>query len=256
MTRIDRASAVAVARQPYSNTSDIVTWVTEEQGRLTTLVKGALRRKSSFLGQYDIAYTCELLYYANRQGGLAIARECTPLSVRSSLRRDWRAFAVASFACTSAIHVMPDGHANRALFTLLNDTLDALCVGTAPHNVLPWFLLRLCACSGVTPELRRCATCGAPLATQTHVHFSPSKGGMICASCSTPVPDAETIGLDLAAILRRWAASDAQRTPARVQCNRGQWLVMQRILGMLIEYHLGIPPDGRKTTAGLLQTDL
>ena len=52
------------------------------EGPVTTVVKGAVRPKSAFLGQYDLNYTCEIVYYSRAKGELHALRECSPLSTR------------------------------------------------------------------------------------------------------------------------------------------------------------------------------
>ena len=91
-----KTTALALRFYPFSNTSRIVAWLTPDQGRIATMVKGSQRPRSLFLGQYDLFYTCELLYHRRERGGLHIARECSPLKWREGLRRDWRAAAAAS----------------------------------------------------------------------------------------------------------------------------------------------------------------
>ncbi len=84
---IARARAIVLRVFPYSNTSRVVSWLTADHGRVATLIKGSQRPKSLFLGQYDLFYTCELLFYRHERDGLHIARECTPLTRRDRLRR-------------------------------------------------------------------------------------------------------------------------------------------------------------------------
>ena len=83
--------AIALRIHPFGNTSRIVVWLSQSYGKLATLVKGSQREKSGFLGQYDLFYTCELLFYAREQRNLHILKECTPLVLRPSFRSDWRA---------------------------------------------------------------------------------------------------------------------------------------------------------------------
>ena len=89
-----KAEAVCLRIVPWSRTSHIVQWLTPT-GKVTTVVKGAVRPKSFFLGQYDLNYTCEIVYYARGKGELHALRECTPLVFREGLRGDSRALALA-----------------------------------------------------------------------------------------------------------------------------------------------------------------
>ncbi|MCL2104026.1 MAG: recombination protein O N-terminal domain-containing protein, partial [Kiritimatiellaeota bacterium] len=85
---IIKTEAVALQIRPWSKTSHIVTWLTPGHGCVVTAVKGACRPKSAFLGQYDLFYTCELLFYRRERGGIHAIRECTPLRRRDPLRDD------------------------------------------------------------------------------------------------------------------------------------------------------------------------
>ena len=56
-----RATCLSIV--PWSRTSHVVVWLTPA-GKVTTVAKGAVRPKSWLLGQYDLNYTCDILYYA------------------------------------------------------------------------------------------------------------------------------------------------------------------------------------------------
>ena len=60
---IARTTAIPLACYPYSSSSRIVHWLTRHHGKVSTLLKGALRPKSPFLGEYDLFSTSELLYF-------------------------------------------------------------------------------------------------------------------------------------------------------------------------------------------------
>ena len=72
---MEKTKAIVLRITPYSKTSQIVSWITPDHGRLTTLVKGACRPKSAFLGQYDLFYTCEVIFYKNDRHTVHIMKE-------------------------------------------------------------------------------------------------------------------------------------------------------------------------------------
>ncbi|MFN2352493.1 MAG: DNA repair protein RecO, partial [Kiritimatiellia bacterium] len=83
---IVRTKALVLRVVSFSETSQVVTWLTPGLGKLTTLIKGALRRGSPFQGQYDLFYTSELIYYERRQSEIHVAGECAVLKHRPQLR--------------------------------------------------------------------------------------------------------------------------------------------------------------------------
>ena len=54
---IIKTQGIVLSIHPWSQTSHVVTWLTPDHGPVTTLVKGAVRTKSAFLGQYDLSAT-------------------------------------------------------------------------------------------------------------------------------------------------------------------------------------------------------
>ena len=150
---------IVLRTAPFGNTSRIVVWLAADGGKVATMVKGSQREKSPFLGQYDLFYTCEILYYAREQRNLHILKECTPLAVRSGLRSDWKACAAASYAASLLDRALPFGPADPGLFRLLDDTLDDLADRTPGPAFVPRFELRLLQALGLAPAWTHCASC-------------------------------------------------------------------------------------------------
>jgi len=120
-----KTPAVCLAIRPWSRTSHVVAWLTPA-GCVTTVVKGAVRPKSAFLGQYDLNYTCEILYYARAKGDVHALRECTPTDRRDALRGDFRALALADWFRRLALDLAPTGPDAAAWFELMEKSLDGL----------------------------------------------------------------------------------------------------------------------------------
>ena len=120
-----KTEAVCLGISPWSQTSHIVTWLTPA-GRVTTSVKGAERPKSQFLGQYDLNYTCEILYYARGKGDVHALREACPLNLRERLRGDYRALALAGYFRRLVGELAPSGAECAAWYRLLTDALDGV----------------------------------------------------------------------------------------------------------------------------------
>ena len=123
---IIKTDGIVLAIHPWSRTSHIVTWLTPDHGCVTTLVKGAVRPKSAFLGQYDLFYTCDLLYYARARGDLHALRETTPRNLRDGLRGRWRETALAGYAAGLVKDLAPAHGESAAWCELMSLLLDRL----------------------------------------------------------------------------------------------------------------------------------
>ena len=129
---ISKTDGIVLAIHPWSRTSHIVTWLTPDHGCVTTLVKGAVRPKSAFLGQYDLFYTCDLLYYARARGDLHALRETMPRNLREGLRGRWRETSLAGYAADLVCDLAPVGAEAKEWYDFLSRFLDDLAADAAP----------------------------------------------------------------------------------------------------------------------------
>ena len=120
-----KSEAICLQIHPWSQTSHVVSWLTPT-GKVTTVVKGAERPKSYMLGQYDLNYTCEILYYARGRGDVHALREASPLKLREGLRGNYRALALAGYWRVLVGELAPAGEECAAWYRLLEGALDRL----------------------------------------------------------------------------------------------------------------------------------
>ena len=219
-----KTTGIVIAVRPWSRTSHVVTWLTPDHGPVPTLVKGAVRPKSAFLGQYDLFYRCELLYYAHSSGGIHAIREAVPLDLREHLRGDWRATALAGYAADLAGELAPPDSDSAAWF----EFLDRYLARPRPLVSLETGILRLAGLfpdlSGVDPsapwtlfaiDRGRCGD------GQRTVRLSPRTAAVLAA------PDSSSI-------------TPEERKDA------------ERFLGVFMAYHLERPAEIRRSLVQML----
>ena len=226
-----RTEGIVLSIRPWSRTSHVVTWLTPETGAVATLVKGAVRPKSAFLGQYDLFYTCEIVYYARAHGDLHALREASPLEMRERLRDSWRAVALAGYAAGLVRDLAPSGGDSREWFAFLSRFLDALADGSASGR----------------PALVRLETEALRLAG-----LAPDFSGMDAAAEWFPFAidrgrcgeGTRTVRLSprAVAVMRR---PDAAHAPDAVAD-------AVRFLGVFSAFHLETPPDARRSLVKML----
>ena len=152
-----KTEAICLDIRPWSRTSHVVRWMTPD-GPVTTVVKGAVRPKSAFLGQYDLNYTCEIVYYSRAKGELHALRECSPISTRENLRSNYRTLVLAEHMRTQVAALAPHGGESESWLAALADALDSLCAAAAdsPRRLvaeLLGFELEILSLSGLSPEI-------------------------------------------------------------------------------------------------------
>ncbi len=244
--------AIALKIMPFSETSRVVIWFTKEHGRIPTLIKGSQRNKSFFIGQYDLFYTCELLYYERTHHGLHIVKELYPQKTRSLLRKNWRATACVSYLASLANRVLPYYAPHPQLFTLLDEAIDffASDVSLKYESILCWVELKILKELGLKPRLDLCAICGKTLTLlyaskgeQTmyakNIPFSYKDGGVLCMECLSR-SDGEKLFLtpDTFALLSNWNNARSINSVLRVVPSNKQKESISTLIDKFITFHI------------------
>lgn len=255
-TTIEKTRAICLQIRPWSNTSHIVTWLTDGFGRIVTPVKGAVRPKSLHLGQYDMAYTCELLFYRRDRGGFHAMREAYPLQLRTALRDNWRCAHAASYLCALTAAVGSAKEESGSLFRLLSRALDAIeqNANGDPMPVILWFEAKLLSICGIAPDWRLCPCCAENEAQQWH-RFSVPSGKFICEHSAPQTHNGaeQTVSVHRSVHRLFKSFSQAHTPPKRPpKDNANSFLGFCRFLGIFIQYHLDTPPAMRRVAVELL----
>ena len=253
---IIKTTALALRIHPFSRTSRVVTWLTPDHGRVVTVIKGACRAKSAFLGQYDLAMRCELLFYRRENGGIHIARECSPLACRPRLRTDWRGAVAASYLCELVNRATVPMLAAPTPFGLLDQALDALDAGARPIPVILRFEFALLDALGLAPDFTPCTDC-----TLTSGHrpcrFLLPAGRLRCVHSRGHLPGGSSVAIDEAglAALRAWQQPDTDpERPFVPPTPPETTTVVRRFLGVFLQCHLDLPMTARQATFAWLET--
>lgn len=137
---------------PWSKTSHIVSWLTP-MGKITTSVKGALRPKSAFLGQYDLNYECEIIYYLSAKNDVHALRECSPLILREELRTNYKKLLLAEHYRTIVSSLAPFGPDAANWFNHLSNALNDLISSENLLAEMLSFEVEALKLSGLSPEI-------------------------------------------------------------------------------------------------------
>lgn len=248
---------IVLRTAPFGNTSRTVVWLAAGGGKLATAAKGSQREKSPFLGQYDLFYTCEFLYYVREPRHLHILKECTPLAPRPALRRDWRACSVASYAVSLFDRILPTGPADPELFRLLDDTLDDLADRPPGPAFLPRFELRLLRLLGLAPDWTRCARCRRDIllpgtATPAAAHLDIKAARLLCPACAaTDGVTASAIPLGSPALQILDAITASRSIPPTLPA--AVYREIRQAVGLWLERHADVSPRARNAALEILE---
>jgi DNA repair protein RecO (recombination protein O) len=151
-------NGMVLRRARYSDTSLIVTWLTDRHGRLKTMAKGALRQKSPFAGKLDLFFHCDLMLSLSRRSDLHVLREVSILATFDQIRTDYLRTRVASYFVELIEEVTESDHPVADIYRLLLRALDYLNKKTPQPKAVLFFESELCNCLGLySPDLHSAA---------------------------------------------------------------------------------------------------
>ena len=232
-----KTKGIVLDIRPWSRTSHVVSWLTPDRGPVATVVKGAVRPKSAFLGQYDLFYTCDLIYYSRASGELHAIREVSPCAMRERLRGDFRATSLASYAAYLVKEHCPHNSEAAGWFAFLERSIDSLC-RTGGGSRLPALVAIECGflgLAGIFPDFSGADSSGDADAVQFAIDRGKvGEGG-------------KTIRLPRAA-----AAIVESRGVACSNASDGDLSAAVRFLGLFIRYHLDMPSGIRRDVVRLI----
>jgi len=241
--RVARDEALVLRWYPVTDTSRIVVWFTRRHGKISTLIKGSQRPKSWVLGQYDLFYTCELLFYRFAREDLHNFKECSPLKRRSALRQNWRGCAAASCITDLLLRVTPPGAVSEALYDLTSRSLD-LCTRPDPSPALLfWYELHLLRELGLAPDL------GGSLLPDAQFAYEE---GRVLPIQQVRSPHASAISGGAWALLRRLLEEEDPANLSRIRLLPEQIREISRHLERFTTWHLDHPVPARALALDLM----
>jgi len=180
----EKTEAVVIRTVDFSETSSIVTFFTRDFGKLSTLAKGARRKKSPFESALDLLARCRIVFLHKKSQAMDLLTEAKLerrfRSASTDLERLYAGFYVAEIlsALTDQADPFPE------LYDIAAETIVQLDTdGTVPEILLRFELSAL-RILGHMPILDHCAGCGREKTLiDQRVNFGLNAGGVLCDTC-------------------------------------------------------------------------
>lgn len=235
-----RDSAICLSKTDYSETSQVVHFLSRRSGVVRLLAKGAKRSKSSTGGAIDLMSEGDLVFIEPRGESLGTLVEFSETESRTALRGDATRLNTGLYMIELAAAVLADADPAPEVFDLLHRSLARLAQPDAPPPaVLAWLQWRTLQFVGLLGDLTECVGCGRAIRPHSgEVYFSSSEGGLVCKACLTHLTEKYRLEPAALAGLAALAAAAAGRRPALPD---HQAHAVNRMLAYHVTYALGRP---------------
>lgn len=235
---IQTSSAVILRVKDLGESDLLVSFFTEDRGRLRGLAKGARRSRSRFVNCLDHFCLVRMEYRVRGRGGLHLLNSCRLLNAFVGLRRDFSSVSLASYMVELVETVFPQGVPEQGGFALLVNALQALDEGFDPEKLRVIFEGRAMTLAGYAVDLGRCCLCGRKYAGQGRAIFLRHKGGIACLRCAQDTgltPGLEPIAVET---IRAIQSQEWEELRA-LSIERGTLAEIRAILDLHMAFRLG-----------------
>ena len=186
-----KGQAICIRAVDYSETSQVVTFFSRDQGKVGALAKGAKRPRTPFGGPIEMFSYGEMVLTDPPNARLATLTEFQPrYDVVRGLSADLSAYHAAILSTELLDKLTQDRDPHPGLY---DGFLGFLQGAVAIRAVLPalirfqWDLQREI---GLQPVLDACVNCRRPYPqTWSHCYFSSSANGLVCRDCEGAFED-------------------------------------------------------------------
>lgn len=186
----------------FGDSSRIAVLLGEQTGKIRVVAKGYKQPKSGCAGALEPFREIEAIIYHRPNRDLQIISHAEVLLHHDGIERDATRFYYASAVLELADRMLPEEEPAPVLYAAIQKTLEVMREITGGRCALVFrgFQARMCALSGILPELEACAVCEGGV--QADRLFSASAGGFVCTSCAERGTATERISPEAAALFR------------------------------------------------------
>jgi len=230
--------AIVLRSRSYGESDKIVTFLTQDCGKLTGIAKGAKRSRRRFPNSLEPLACVRVYFRQPPQATLAFLESCELVRPAAGLTDPAR-FAYGSYLAELTDQLMVEEQPARELYALLAEGLAALEEGPVTGAFLRSFELQALARAGFAPQIDRCNRCQRLLLSAQPALLDVAHGTFSCGDCR--VAGTATVGvpagvLPRLAVLRELPLADCQQRSLGVVATAAAQLT-----GHLLALHLSRP---------------
>lgn len=191
MSPLVKSDAVVLRAVKFGESSRIVTFFTENFGKLAGIVKGARRPGNRFGSTLQPMSQVSVVIYRKPGRDVQTVSQCDHLRTYARIATDLDRISAGMQMVELVGMVLHEEEENREVYRLLTGALGDLDAET----ISPWplfydFEVQLADALGFRIDFSRCAGCGRAVeeffGTSDTVKMDLARGGPVCRSCDSP----------------------------------------------------------------------
>ncbi len=181
---MESSRAILLRKTRLTETSLILSWLSEREGRVKTVAKGALRPGSPWRGKLDIFFLCDMARGISKRSDLHPLRDVALLNAFPGLRTEYSRLQCAAYFVGLTEHSTEPGHAVPEIFDLLLRALHHLDKHNPNRRTVDFFEKELARTLGIHDGIPTSAPAG-PLLLGGHSRLSKARTELMAAIAPT-----------------------------------------------------------------------
>ena len=145
----ETTTAILLRKTRLSDTSLIITWLSQACGKLKTVAKGARRPRSPFAGRLDLFFDSEIEFIRSRKSELHVLKETRLIDPHEGLRKTWLTTQLASYFVELIELTTEPDHPAPELYDLLKRAFGHLDGNPPTKRILIHFESELARLLGI-----------------------------------------------------------------------------------------------------------
>jgi DNA repair protein RecO (recombination protein O) len=235
--------AILIRRIDHGDADLILTFLTLEHGKMSSIAKYAKKSVKRFSGVLELFYVLDIVYTKGK-GKLHILKEASVKHPFIHIRSDIEKTAYASYWAQLVYEWMEEGQKEPRIFRLFQKVLDFLDTETLTPEVLSIvFQTKFLTISGIYPSFDQCGQCGLAFdkIVGDRLIFHLGKGGLVCTTCAS---DSQyNVPISRGAVKQlKWITEKPAEKIFRIRFSTQAQRESLFFLETFVPFHLGIRP--------------
>ncbi len=175
--------AIVLRSIKLSETDKLVTFMTEDSGKVKCVAKAARKMKNRFGASLEPMTCVSLIYFGRQNQELYRINHSDIIQSFQSLTEDLGKLYTGFYFIEAVDAMVKEHHREQAVFNLLLESLQSLSGQADTETLCRLFEMRLLGLSGYKPQLDHCTVCKAVPDTEW-IWFSYHRNSIVCKSCA------------------------------------------------------------------------
>ena len=232
-----RTRAVVLKSINLSDSDRLVTFLTENYGKVKCVAKGARKIKNQFWGSLEPMSYIDLIYFGKENQNLYRLNQIDLIESFQSIREDFGKLYKGIYFLELIDSMILEGNQDKRIFILLKQTLTALKLQKDSNSLIRLFEVRILILCGYKPQIDNCVNC--KVVSENGIYkFSFIQNGILCIDCSKKIKTDIQFTKGTRNYIKKLMEVEIKNC-GRIKFPKSQTFEIEKITHRLVLSHLG-----------------